>query len=248
MLIHAVGWVSTSDLTTGFEVPTKFFQVTCYFFLTIYIVFLYFCLGCGWCIISSMKKPGRTKAPKTVSLKAFSFSLYFLSYLFVQNLSFKKHNFRPFIVQCGHGNCWYSLYLPKTIQSLQAFENYFGDRSWNSGKGVHHIVPIIPSYGGGGGGGGGLLTFVVACKQRWCSSVDDACTQRWCSSVDDECVRKGGGVGGGWGGGVINWIPSSLNVFLKGRTVHPHLFEYMYSWIWRYSQEDVFSALGNACR
>ena len=45
-----------------------------------------------------------------------------------------------------------------------------------------------------------------------------------------------------------NWIPSSLNVFLKGRTVHPHLFEYMYSWIWRYSQEDVFSALGDACR
>ena len=43
------------------------------------------------------------------------------------------------------------------------------------------------------------------CKQRWCSSVDDAldddCKQRWCSSVDDECVRKGGGVGGGGVGG-----------------------------------------------
>ena len=64
--------------------------------------------------------------------------------------------------------------------------------------------------------GGGLMTFVVICKQGWCSSVDVEvvwrggggeggglmtfvviCKQGWCSAVDVEVVWRGGGGEGG---------------------------------------------------
>ena len=63
------------------------------------------------------------------------------------------------------------------------------------------------------GWGGGLLTYVVACKQRRCSSLDDVFVLKgwrgWggfrrtlarCCSVDDVFLWKG------WGGGLLTFV------------------------------------------
>ena len=107
-----------------------------------------------------------------------------------------------------------------------------------------------------------VMTFLVTCKQRWCSSVDDECVwkggvggywrslllankddvrrwvmnvfgrpggvgwggyltfvvtckQRWCSSVHDECVWKGG-VGSGGGGNDVRCYLQTKMMFFGG--------------------------------
>ena len=87
---------------------------------------------------------------------------------------------------------------------------------------------LLGGWGGWGwGGGAGIITFVVDCKQTWCSSVYNHvrcwggwgggagiitfvvdCKQTWCSSVCNHvrCWGGGGGWGLGGGAGIITFV------------------------------------------